>query len=56
MLEDVPTKVDKNTVCIDFLLTGPERRFGKPKLAGRAGFDKHTPIRAKIVVEIAMSD
>ena len=27
----------KGYVCIDFLLTDPEGRFGKPELAGRAG-------------------
>ena len=31
-------------------------RFGKPNLAGRAGFDQHTPIRVEIVVEIITSD
>ena len=43
MLEVVPTKVEKDS----FLLTRPEGRFGKPKSAGRAGFNLHTPIRVR---------
>ena len=54
MLEVVPTNLEKDTVCIDFLLICKD----EVKLArfGRAGFAQHTHIRLEIVVGIAMSN